>query len=54
MGGYVKNIHVSNIKAGKIDQGIPGIETDVLYQWRHLVPTYGIQELCIIGKVIQA
>lgn len=39
-GGFVKNIHVSNIKSGKIDQGILGIETDVLYQWRHLVPTY--------------
>lgn len=39
-GGFVRNIHVSNIKAGKIDQGILGIETDVLYQWRDLVPTY--------------
>ncbi|WP_181306070.1 glycoside hydrolase family 28 protein [Rufibacter sp. XAAS-G3-1] len=39
MGGYVKNIHISNIKAGKVDQGILGIETDVLYQWRNLVPT---------------
>jgi polygalacturonase/lysophospholipase L1-like esterase len=40
MGGYVKSIHVSNIKAGKIDLGVLGIETDVLYQWRTLVPTY--------------
>ena len=40
MGGYVKNIYVSHVKAGKIDQGILGIETDVLYQWRSLVPTY--------------
>ena len=39
-GGYVKNIYVSNIKSGKIDKGILGIETDVLYQWRDLVPTY--------------
>jgi polygalacturonase len=38
-GGYVKNIYISNIVAGKIDQGILGIETDVLYQWRDLVPT---------------
>lgn len=38
-GGYVKNIYVSNIISGKIDQGILGIETDVLYQWRDLVPT---------------
>jgi len=39
MGGYVKNIYVSNIKAGKVDNGILGIETDVLYQWKDLVPT---------------
>lgn len=39
MGGYVRNIYASNIKAGKIDDGILGIETDVLYQWRDLVPT---------------
>ena len=39
MGGYVKNIYASNLKAGKIDLGILGIETDVLYQWRTLVPT---------------
>lgn len=38
-GGYLRNIHASNIEAGKIDQGILGIETDVLYQWRNLVPT---------------
>ena len=39
-GGYVKNIYVKNIKAGKIDRGVLGINTDVLYQWRNLVPTY--------------
>ena len=39
-GGYVKNIFIENIKSGKIDRGILGIETDVLYQWRNLVPTY--------------
>ena len=39
-GGFVKNIYVNNIKAGKIDKGILGVETDVLYQWRDLVPTY--------------
>lgn len=38
-GGYVKNIYMSNIVSGKIDQGILGIETDVMYQWRDLVPT---------------
>ncbi|MCK0147217.1 glycoside hydrolase family 28 protein [Arenibacter sp. F26102] len=39
-GGFVKNIFVSNIKADHIKGGILGIETDVLYQWRDLVPTY--------------
>ncbi|MDQ6471669.1 glycoside hydrolase family 28 protein [Flavobacterium sp. LHD-80] len=38
-GGFVNNIHMTNIKSGKIDAGILGIETDVLYQWRDLVPT---------------
>ena len=38
-GGYVKNIHFTNNKSGRIDKGILGIETDVLYQWRNLVPT---------------
>jgi polygalacturonase len=40
MGGYVKNIHMTHITSGKIDQGVLGIETDVLYQWKTLVPTY--------------
>jgi len=40
MGGYVKNIYAKNLKAGKIELGILGIETDVLYQWKNLVPTY--------------
>jgi hypothetical protein len=40
MGGYVENIYASHINAGKIDSGVLGIETDVLYQWRTLVPTY--------------
>lgn len=39
MFGYVKNIYMSNVTSGKIDQGILGIETDVLCQWRDLVPT---------------
>ena len=38
-GGYVRNIHVANIEAGKMDLGVLGIETDVLYQWKTLVPT---------------
>ena len=39
-GGYVRNIYVSNIESGRIAEGIIGIDTDVLYQWRNLVPTY--------------
>ncbi|HEY1195714.1 glycoside hydrolase family 28 protein [Flavobacterium sp.] len=38
-GGFVNNIYMTNVKSGKIDQGILGIETDVLYQWKDLVPT---------------
>ena len=40
MGGFVNNIYIKNIKAGKMELGILGIETDVLYQWKDLVPTY--------------
>lgn len=40
MGGYVKDIYASHLSAGKIEKGILGIETDVLYQWKTLVPTY--------------
>lgn len=38
-GGFVRNIYMKDIEAGRIDKGILGIETDVLYQWRDLVPT---------------
>lgn len=39
MGGHVKNVYFKNIKANAIREGILGIDTDVLYQWRTLVPT---------------
>ncbi len=39
MGGYVKNIFFQNVTAHHIKEGILGIDTDVLYQWRNLVPT---------------
>jgi hypothetical protein len=39
MGGYVKNVYFKNIEANAIREGILGIDTDVLYQWRTLVPT---------------
>ncbi len=38
-GGYVRNIYMNNIQASYMRDGILGIETDVLYQWRDLVPT---------------
>lgn len=50
MGGYVNNIYVKNIKAGKMDMGILGVETDVLYQWKDLVPTY-VRKLTPIKNV---
>lgn len=39
-GGYVKNIFVNNVTATKIAGGVLSVETDVLYQWRTLTPTY--------------
>ena len=42
-GGYVRNIHMRNITAGDIRRGVLGIETDVLYQWRDLVPTIEVR-----------
>jgi polygalacturonase len=39
-GGFVKNIHVSNVTATSIKGGVLAVETDVLYQWKTLLPTY--------------
>lgn len=39
-GGFVRNIFMSNITATRIAGAVLRVETDVLYQWRHLVPTY--------------
>ncbi|NPA37248.1 MAG: glycoside hydrolase family 28 protein [Chlorobi bacterium] len=39
-GGFVKNIFMKNVQAERCRNGILGIETDVLYQWRDIVPTY--------------
>ncbi len=39
-GGYVKNIFVTNVSATKVAGGALCVETDVLYQWKTLVPTY--------------
>ncbi|MDQ8187711.1 glycoside hydrolase family 28 protein [Pelagicoccus sp. SDUM812002] len=39
-GGWVRNVWMRNIESGDLRKGILGIDTDVLYQWRELVPTY--------------
>jgi polygalacturonase len=39
-GGFVENIHMENIEASATRESVLGIETDVLYQWKTLVPTY--------------
>lgn len=39
MGGSVHNIYFNNIQAHTLREGLLGIDTDVLYQWRTLVPT---------------
>ena len=41
-GGFVENITMEDIDAtsAKFKMGVFGIETDVLYQWRTLVPSY--------------
>lgn len=42
-GGFVENIFVENITAKNTRFGVLGIDTDVLYQWRNLVPTYEVR-----------
>jgi polygalacturonase len=49
-GGYVKGIYMQNVTSGHIDLGILGIETDVLYQWKDLMPTY-VRKLTPISDV---
>lgn len=39
-GGFVETIVMENIEAAGAKSGVLGIETDVLYQWRTLVPAY--------------
>ncbi|MCD8293092.1 MAG: glycoside hydrolase family 28 protein [Prevotellaceae bacterium] len=38
-GGFIENIWMKNVQAGKM-QRLLEVDTDVLYQWRDLVPTY--------------
>ncbi len=42
-GGFVENIYLENITAKSARHGVLGIDTDVLYQWRNLVPTYELK-----------
>ncbi|MEH0198228.1 glycoside hydrolase family 28 protein [Caulobacter sp. CCNWLY153] len=39
-GGFVRGIHMRNVSATKIAGSVLAVDTDVLYQWRTLVPTY--------------
>jgi polygalacturonase len=39
-GGYVRNIYLSNVSATEVAGGVLSVDTDVLYQWRTLTPTY--------------
>lgn len=39
-GGFVRNIHMSRVSATTIEGSVLAVETDVLYQWRTLLPTY--------------
>jgi polygalacturonase len=39
-GGFVENITMENVEATSAKFGVLGIETDVLYEWRALVPAY--------------
>lgn len=38
-GGFIENIYMENVKAGNA-QRVLEIDTEVLYQWKDLVPTY--------------
>jgi PelA/Pel-15E family pectate lyase len=51
-GGFVENIYVDNIKFNgtKPGKALLEIDTDVLYQWRNLVPTYE-KRLTKIGNI---
>ena len=42
-GGFARNIYMHRISAGSLRYGILGIETDVLYQWKKIVPTYEVK-----------
>jgi polygalacturonase len=39
-GGFIRNIHMMNVRAPKVSDAVVGIDTGVLYQWKKLTPTY--------------
>lgn len=52
-GGFVENITMENIEASGAKFGVLGIETDVLYQWRKLVPAYEERLTTIRGITVR-
>lgn len=54
-GGFVENVTVENIDARDVrfKMGVFGIETDVLYQWRTLVPAYEERLTSIHGITVR-
>ncbi|MDR7331137.1 glycoside hydrolase family 28 protein [Roseateles asaccharophilus] len=38
-GGFVRNIHMRRVKAHRLVGSVLDVDTDVLYQWRSLMPT---------------
>jgi polygalacturonase len=48
-GGYVRNIHMDGVSATTIAGSVLAVETDVLYQWRDLLPTYDRRLTAIEG-----
>lgn len=49
-GGYVRNIHMVNVTATAIKGAVVAVETDVLYQWKTLTPTY-VRRLTAISGI---
>src|ERR1044072_498391 len=52
-GGFVENITMENVEATSTKFGVFGIETDVLYQWRTLVPSYEERITSIRGITVR-
>ena len=52
-GGFVENVTMERVEATGTKFGVLGIETDVLYQWRTLVPTYEERLTSIRGITVR-